>query len=420
MNIQYSGLLTKISFILMIGSSLAMPSGSFAGIPVKYITYIACVVSLLAHWYKGAKINNAFLFLFTAVLLFVAFFSLVGSLYAIAHFYLVFTEGMFFVSTMTVTLLILMANSCNAIKDEEIILAAFYGVFIFSLWKFIAIFLLTANIVSFENLMYFFEKYAKFVPVTTEIPGGYHRLTFAVNDFVATFFLFLVPTYPKVFSKVPLAIRVVFVTTATIGLVIAYSRYFFGFIAVLWLYAFLFKFTFKQRFITCSIIIVILSLSLPWFMEVFETRFLSEQADYSDNLRRLQTPALIDAWKDLPILGGGLGFYTKNVIRSDALMSAYEVQWVSFLAKFGMTGISFLVFLVSLLFYKILAGEKIIDHYVLAFSLFCFIISGFTNPYLLNSTAAVFYVLPLILASAFRKELAHAKTEENTANRMTA
>jgi len=402
MHIKYTKLLAKVSFISLIISSLLFPTGTFADIPVKHITYLACVTTLFACWFKGARIEKAYLSLFVACILFVVFYSLVGSLHSKAPFYFVFTEAQLFIATMTVVLFILMAKSCKIIEDEEIVLSAFYGVFFFALWKFIAILLLHLNIISFGSLMHFFEKYAGYPPVTSGIPGGYIRLAFISQDFATALFLFLIPAYPKMFSKVPRFLRIAFMLTGVVAVLFSYSRYYFGFLLILWFYIFLFKFSFMKRLLACATVSVILLLSLPWLIDVFNARFMSDIAKESDNIRHLQIAALLNAWEDLPILGGGLGYYSKEYVRS---MFIYEVQWISFLAKFGMIGGAFLFFLISLLFYKILSGKKSLDHYVLAFTLFCFLLGGFTNPFLVNSTSAMFYVLPLIVASILRKEL---------------
>ena len=411
MNIEYIGSLAKISFMALIASSLILPLGVIAGIPVKHITYAACLVTLLAYWHKGAKINKATLVLFISVLLFIAFYFLVGTLRATAPFYAIFTEGMAFFTTLTVTLLILIANSCKIIEDEGIILTSFYGVFIFSLWKSAMFFLISINAVSFDTVANFIQKYMGFKTMVMAIPGELNRLTFAVNDFITGLFLFLVPTYPRLFSRVPVFIRVIFMITGIVVLVSAFSRYKFAFVAILWFYSFLFKFSFKQRLITCFTVATILFSSLPWLIESFELRFMSASADLSDSIRLEQIIALLAAWEDLPIIGGGLGYFAKDFIRNEGLFS-YEVQWISFFPKFGMIGVTFLLLLVSFLFYKILSGKKSADHYLLAFVLLSFILSGFTNPFLLSSTSAVFYVLPLILASIFRKNPAYANKKQ--------
>jgi len=126
--------------------------------------------------------------------------------------------------------------------------------------------------------------------------------------------------------------------------------------------------------------------------------------------------ALIDTWQNTPILGGGFGHYAKNFVRQTFL---YEVQWVVFLAKFGIIGFSFLLLLLFLLFYKILSGKKSLDHYVLAFALLWYILGGFTNPIIVNSTAAVIYVLPVITASKLREELIQSSQLETQEPRHT-
>jgi len=394
--------LVKIGASALMLCAVILPAGSFAGIPFKHMAYFFCCAALFICWFRGSKIDSAYLSLTIASLLFVVFFMLIGSFRATSPFYYIFAEGTSFISTISVVLIILMANSFNAIEDKEVVLVMFYGVLIFSLWKFVASLLLYLHVISFASLMAFFEKYLGYTPVTLEMPGGFQRLTFSGQDLGVLIFLFLLPAYPAIFSKIPRFFRIIFMITGTIAIITHYSRYFFIFLAILWFYLFLFKLSFKQRLLVSSVVVVILSLSFPWLIEAYELRFKSNMTAGSDITRLYQIAALLAGWEDTPILGGGIGYYAKDYVR---LMYFYEVQWVAFLAKLGMVGIIYLVFLVSLLFYKILAGKRSLDHYVLAFILLFTLSSGFVNPLLLSAMSSTLYVLPLMVASILRKEL---------------
>jgi hypothetical protein len=390
-------------------SAIILPSGSFFGIPVKYIAFISCVSTLFAEWKRGAKINKNILVLFVLVCIFIMFFMLVGTLRTVTTFNFILSEGMMFFSTISVTLIILAARSISAVKDENIILYIFWGVFVYVFWKATVSMLVAMGILSLDIVFLYFVKYINYRPVVTEMPGGGVRFTFIIYDYISAVFLFLVPAFPKVFSKIPMLIRIMFMVFGTASVVFAYSRYLFALIGVFWVYAFLFKFNFKQRIIASAIVAVVMLLSLTWITDVFQTRFLSEQAEYSDSFRYLQIDSLLQAWEEVPVLGGGLGYYAKGMIRSLELPYTYEVQWVSFFAKFGMLGISFLIFLVILLFYAILSGKRQADHYLLAFVLLTFIMAGFTNQYLLNAASGVFYSLPLIFSAVLREKITPQK-----------
>jgi len=403
--------LLKISTGALILTAVILPAGSFAGIPFKHVAYFFCCATLFICWFRGVKINSTYLALFIGSLLFVTFYMLVGSFYATSPFYYTFAEGTSFISTISVVLLILMANSSNSIEDKEIVLFVFYGILIFSLWKFVVLLLLYFNIVPFHNLMLFFENYLRFKPVTLEMPGEFQRITFSAQDLGAVIFLFLLPAYPGIFSKVSRFFRIIFMFTGTAAVVSNYSRFFFIFLAILWFYLFLFKFSFKQRLFACAIVVVILLLSFSWIMEAYELRFKSNMAAGSDITRFYQISALIAGWEESPILGGGIGYYAKNYIRS---MYFYEVQWIAFLAKLGIVGIIYLLFLASLLFYKILSGKRSLDHYALAFILLFTLLSGFTNPLLLGAATSILYVLPLMVASILRKKLISQATSTST------
>ena len=394
--------LLKIGVIALILSTTVLPDGSFANVRLKIILFFCCIAALFGCWLRGAIINRAYILLTILSLVFVTFFSLVGSAYAEVPVYYIFAEGVSFVSTISTVFVILMAVSASAIKDEEVVLTIFYGLLIFTIWKFLALVLLYTRLVSVGAFLSFSENYLRSTPVNFELPGGFHRIAYSAQDFAAVVFLFLLQAYPKIFSSVPRFLRCLFMFTGVIAVVSDYSRYYFIILAMLWFYLFLFKLSFKQRFVACFIVALLLTTSLPWVIEAYEYRFKSAMTAGSDITRVMQVSALLDAWENSPVLGGGIGFYTKNIVRS---MYFYEVQWVSFLAKTGIVGIIYLIILVFLLFYKIFSGKRSFDHYILAFILLCFILSGFTNPLLLGAMSSIIYVLPLLIASILRKEL---------------
>lgn len=130
--------------------------------------------------------------------------------------------------------------------------------------------------------------------------------------------------------------------------------------------------------------------------EVIEKRFFSADNAASDATRGEQINALMSACDESPFLGKGLGGYTKECIRDYELPHAYEVQWVAFLMQFGLIGLLFLLFPVSLIAWNFLTfpwSRPKLGY----FFLFClWLFSGFTNPFLISLTSGIVYMIFLL------------------------
>lgn len=397
------GLLLRIGFAALIISSLALPSGSLFGVPIKHLSYLLCVISLFWYWMKGGKINSGVLVLFFLISAFVIFYTLIGLFNSVAYFPHIILEGTGFFTAVTLVLLVAAATEMQAISSEDLLSYAFYGALIFSMWKVAVVLALVFRIVYYPDVYAFFIANIGYKPVASGIFGGLVRFNFIIYDFVVAFFLFLIPAYPRAFSKVPVYARIVFMAFGTACLVFAFSRLLFALVALLWGYVFLVKISFRSKLIVIFLALLAFTVSLPWLEGAYEQRFNHVQSARSDDIRFEQVSALLGAWSSSPIIGGGLGFYAKDLIRDPNAPFSYEVQWIGFLAKFGMFGIFFLMSLFVLLFSKLLERGRTIDHYLLSFVLACFVLGGFTNQYLVSSASGVFYSIHLLMSSILRR-----------------
>jgi hypothetical protein len=407
----------KASLALLIISSLALPASNFFGVPVKHIAYILFLFALLILWMRGAKIDGKLIILLAVSSIFFVFYVLVGALNSFSNFRYVFNDGLTFFITIIVALSILMARSMRVVEDEEIASYVFYGVYIFSLWKSILGLLMLLGLASFPQVSDFCARYMDYKPVGGWGYAQLQRINFIIFDFISVCFLFYLACFPTVFSKVPVFLRKSFVIIGIACLVFAFSRLLFALAALFLAYIYLFKYSLRKRFVFASALILALVAifgfsqeAVVWTQEAFETRYQSRAVDVSDEIRKEQTAALMDAWHESPVIGGGFGYYTKDYIRSERAPYIYEVQWLSFLIKLGLLGMIFPIFLVLLLLYGILNGQRIPDHYVLALVLLSFLAGGFTNQYLVNSASGVFYAAQIIFASILRRNMSRALT----------
>lgn len=388
---------------LLIFVSLALPSGSLFGVPVKYMAFGVAVLSLLVLWGRHsipiARWIIAFAVLVSA---FVTFYILIGLLQGTAGPPFILKEATGFFTTVFVLMVILAARSQQAIDDADVARFAFYGAFVFALWKSLIVFGLVYKVLTYDTVEAFFLEQAGYRLVSSGIFGGWVRINLIIYDFVVAFMLFLVATYPVLFAKVPRFMRVAFLIVGLACLVFAFSRLLFGVVLALMTFSFFFRFGKRTKVIVAVLAVVMATASAPWLTGAFEQRFNSSGNKTSDSLRNQQIDALLESWDKVPLLGGGFGYYSKTMVRDPGSPYNYEVQWMGFLAKLGALGVLMLGMVVGAMYLHIFKGPVVADHYVLAFALSCFVLGGFTNQYLVTSGSAVFYGLILTLSNYFR------------------
>lgn len=397
--------LARFAIGMLIFVSIALPSGSLFGIPVKYVAFALAVFSLFFLWAReGVPLPRWILTTTALVTAFVLFFVLVGLFRGEAGPPFIQKEATGFFTTATIVLMVLAARAQGAINDLDIARFTFYGALTFALWKSAIVFGLVSGVLSYDNVAAFFMEQAGYRLVSSGIFGGWVRINLIIYDFIVAFMLFLVPTYPQLFARVPRLLRWLFVVIASACVIFAFSRLLFGLVAVLLLFAFVFRFALHARLLVAALALVVMSAAAPWLQGAIEQRFNSAGNDASDMLRSQQIDALVNAWTRVPLVGGGFGYSAREMVRDPTAPYNYEVQWVGFLAKLGVVGILCLVALVLALYMNIFRAPILAEHWVLAFALSCFVLGGFTNQYLVTSGSGVFYCLILALASFFRQQ----------------
>ncbi|MGK5594562.1 MAG: O-antigen ligase family protein [Parachlamydiaceae bacterium] len=132
-------------------------------------------------------------------------------------------------------------------------------------------------------------------------------------------------------------------------------------------------------------------------MQVIEKRLFSKDNYQSDLTRHDQISALMKAYYEDPFFGKGLGGYTPECIRDHLLPHAYEVQWVAFLMQFGLIGLLLLLVPIGIISFRLI-NPPITILKVTFFLLFgLWLMSGFTNPFLISLTSGIVYALFLLV-----------------------
>jgi len=399
------GTFLKWTVFALVFCSVALPTGTIVGIPLKHLAYVACMCGLIGRWcHPSSKLDVRLVWMFFLVSAFVAFYLFIGAINPLIKFGYVLNEGIAFFSAITIVLIALAARSLGAVSDEELASYIFYGAFVFAIWKVLVVLALVSGVVDFPDVYSFLVKYVGYRPVTSGIFGGLVRFNLIIYDFIVAVLLFFVPAFPKSFSLVPGWVRRVFLLIGFACLVFAFSRLLFGLVAVLWAYLFVFKMRAVSKLVAAVVIVVAISMSMAWIVGAFEQRFNDLHSSRSDDIRSEQIEALLDQWVDAPLIGGGFGSYAPGYVRDPSAPFSYEVQWVGFLAKLGALGVLFLISLVFCLFGIVYKSSGGLDGLVVGFVLAIFILGGFTNQYLVSSASGVFYSLVLVLSFLIDKQ----------------
>ena len=159
----------------------------------------------------------------------------------------------------------------------------------------------------------------------------------------------------------------------------------------------------KLSFFSLGILIAIVTYIGPAAVEsIIEKRFFSADNTNSDLVRQQQIDALLNSFEKSPLFGQGMGGYSPECIRDCVLLHPYEVQWVSFLMQFGLIGLIFLTIPLIIVFSIFLNSSWTMTKggFLSLFSLW--ILSGFTNPFLISLTSGIIYMLFLIVAEELR------------------
>ncbi|NYF91230.1 O-antigen ligase family protein [Tunturiibacter empetritectus] len=179
-----------------------------------------------------------------------------------------------------------------------------------------------------------------------------------------------------------------------VSLVFTFSRYFWGFAALAFSLGMIFSKKDHFHASVITLLCIVLLVSLPVIVDLYQIRFSDAIAGGSDSVRTEQIPALERFFLDAPLLGHGYGSYTPDVIRSSDLQYGYEVQLYALAGQEGIIGLLLMGVLLLLYYYPLLwsKGRFFSSHrFGLIIILFGWLAAGLFNPMLFNSAAAMSY-----------------------------
>lgn len=348
---------------------------------LRLIAFILCSLSFLLFWFfigvargteTGIIVDQLKLFLITIVV-------------AMATLYLV-SEGILTSSRVIKT--IIYANFAYSFAKTSLV--------ILHLLKFVNMF----AVMKMTGLRF----------MSMAILGDIGRLQTSV-DIVTPFLLFFVLQSEKLGLNFTTRFKWIYCIISIFSVFLSFSRFlifvaFFSFF-LYWLSLNSSRLI-KGLFLFCILILLgVAFIGLDNVLTIIQQRFFSSDNYYSDQTRVQQINALMQEYTESPYLGAGLGGYVKDFVRDDRLRHSYEVQWVAFLMQFGFIGVMFLVAPLTIILKKFILAPFSLVRWGFAALFSLWVISGFTNPFLISLTSGIVYSI-FYLASDM------LKTQEST------
>lgn len=382
----------------LILSALILPTGTFAGVPFKHLTFSGALFYVFVVWLKREVVlPRALLGIFMSLFSFVLLYMLLGLMNWRVYPYHVFQEGVTFLASLSVALLVVLYYKTRLVRGDFIAAMVLYGSLIYALWKLVVVGLMVAGIFSYEDVYGFMMNYVGYRFVASGIYGGLIRVNFIIFDYVVTSVFALLILMPGAFSRVPSPVRYAYIFVAALCIFFAYSRLLFLLVGLVLAYAYIFRFNWLSRAVVAVAMAVVFAISAEWIGGVVSQRFSGANVQASDDARKYQIYALADEWDRAPIIGKGFGAYSPSLIRDPGSPYSYEVQWMGFLTKFGILGILVLLGAAFGFLIYILNGAISLERLSLAFLYSSFIVGGLTNQYLVNSASGAFYGVIYVL-----------------------
>lgn len=287
---------------------------------------------------------------------------------------------------------------------EKILKIIIYSNFIYSLLKVSVVVLHFTGLLNMWRLLDFIG--IRYMSMAM-LQGNLSRLQTSV-DIITPFLLLFVLQSKRLNLKLSERFIYLYLLVTIPAIFLSFSRFLYGVAAVS---ALLYWSTLNLKgLVRVSILTIIIGmLGLAWVgMEKVEIliheRFFSYDNKMSDQVRIDQINALMSALDEVPLLGKGLGGYVETLVRDGAIQYSYEVQWIAFLMQFGIVG--FMILLIPVLFicYKLFLHpfSRIKFSFLALFGVW--LLSGFTNPFLISLTSGIVYSIFLLVADILNEQ----------------
>ncbi|HDX9709104.1 hypothetical protein OCB02_01745 [Bacillus cereus] len=324
-----------------------------------------------------------------------------------------FNNVVFDIMSLITPVLILILYVREIINKKYLINTVLFGVICYSIFKILAVTLISINVISFIELRdAIFNIFSYEFISMLAVPEFNIIRIYIVND------LILIPSVIFILNnnhiKSNLLKGIIFILI-TLAMLISFSRYLIAIYVLVLLYVYIYKniglknkakVVRNMTYLFIASIIMLFMLNYFGLLDNLIERFSFSNTDNvsSDSTRDIQRESLLSIIDNNAISGAGLGSYDKNLIRNEYANSVYELQVLSLIAKLGI--IMFISILSIVAYYVYTTIDKQYIPVVLIL-----LLSGMFNPYLLTSVFGVCMLVTVLLSSTSKSKTASASEE---------
>ena len=307
-----------------------------------------------------------------------------------------------FILTISILFMTLYAVSEGMTSGEQILRILIIANFLYSLTKVVLVSLHLIGAVNMFSLLHVTG--IRFM--TMGIIGSISRLQTSV-DIITPFLLFFVLQSKPLHLRFGKYFRWAFLFISAFAIFLSFSRFLlFATVAACLLYAISLQISRMFKFLLLALalgLFAVVAIGFDNAAAIMEQRFFSTVNYYSDVARHEQISALMGEFDQYPLQGKGLGGYIKGLVRDGDILHSYEVQWVAFLMQFGIIGLFILFIPLAIISYRFLCRKLTPVRIGFLGMFLLWILSGFTNPFLISLTSGIIYSVFLLAADLIDK-----------------
>lgn len=390
----------KIFLYVLISLTIIFPSGSVLGVNYKIFLILFCFLFLFLRLLTskvpiGVYLTLPIFSVFLCGYAFVALVNQVKFIDSISHSIAIFS--LFCVIFLSIALIYLDNEEEKALKRLIV-----FSVAIYSILKLLVCFLIGIAFFSPDSVQSILLYYFNFEFIGLDA-GYFYRIHIPIDFLLPLVFLYVNLNSNKVFS--PLMKNVINIVVV-FSILISYSRllYFIFFVVLLLLsFSFLKNKKIIKRTVYIFLGIIGLFFISYFAMDFFVERYSGKMADASDGPRVEMYTALVEIISAFPLLGKGLGSSSDHLIRFVDIPWYYELQWLSFVAQFGVVGFFVILWLaLSPVFMILFRGLTYFSFSVLIIY-FLWLGVGIFNGFMLTSSAGVIFLFFILLLFDFNR-----------------
>lgn len=388
--------ISKILVILLVFSSIVLPSGSVYGLNIKLIIAISSLLLFLTYLLTDG-VNRRFLYSFIGLFIFLTSYSLIALTNGVEDKDII-SHGIAISSLFLVIAIPLFSISKRIIRHEELIRTIFISLAVFSTLKILMSLIIVTGTPA-EQVQLIFESIfgVTFIGLDT---GTFYRVHLT-SDYLLPIAIYLL--LQKNINHYPLAKtkKKIYILIFTLAIIISYSRLLYAYTAVAAIFAFALS---KQNNKTITASFFALPILLIYFLSSQDNilvgfiteRYSGEFAQSSDGGRTRMLNALLQTFEGNIFFGRGLGAGTPNYINIENVPWYFELQWLSFAMQFGIFG--FLIILSISLYPALkLLRKSISKHQISLLGLYIFwLVVGIFNGFMLTSAGGAIFLFFII------------------------